>query len=277
MAKTFDPSRQQLGTLCKRGHEHSNTGLSLRWIKASGKSGDCVVCRKQDRTDRYSKDGEAIRMAAKRRYHENRERVQEVQRQYREKHEDELQAYRARWRAENAETIREKKRIYYQANADRLKKKQTLYYKRVRQKELVKRAAWRRQYPEKLREQYRLWIATPRGQEVRRAVGVRYRGRKAQQKGVVTVECKQAWLEVFRFCCPVCGDRMDCTPGSHHAKSLTWDHVIPISRGGRDDDSNLLPLCQSCNSKKSNRTYEEWLGRPINSYADLSERSGCGC
>lgn len=269
--------RQALGGLCKRIHEFQSTGKSLRWTRANGTLGDCVECRAEGRVARYAAERETAKKDATRWYHENREQAQAAQRQYRETHADELRAYQAQWRSENADVIREKKRAYYLQNKDLIKNRSRSAYWSNRQKALVKRAAWRRQHPEKLREQYRRWISTPQGQESRRAVGVRYRGRKAEQKGVVTVECKQAWLEVFRFCCPVCGDKMDCTPGSHHAKSLTWDHVIPISRGGRDDDSNLLPLCQSCNSRKGNRTYEEWLGRPINSYVDLSAQSGSGC
>lgn len=40
-------------------------------------------------------------------------------------------------------------------------------------------------------------------------------------------------------------------------KSLTLDHVIPKSRGGTNDWTNLATSCIKCNLKKANRTPEE--------------------
>lgn len=37
------------------------------------------------------------------------------------------------------------------------------------------------------------------------------------------------------------------------------DHVLPKSRGGTDDYSNLLCACMSCNRSKKDRTPEEWI------------------
>lgn len=41
--------------------------------------------------------------------------------------------------------------------------------------------------------------------------------------------------------------------------ATTVDHVIPRSRGGSDDDSNLLPACGPCNEGKRSRELLEWL------------------
>lgn len=40
-------------------------------------------------------------------------------------------------------------------------------------------------------------------------------------------------------------------------KQLTLDHVIPKSRGGRNEWTNLVTCCFKCNLKKGNRTPEE--------------------
>lgn len=41
-------------------------------------------------------------------------------------------------------------------------------------------------------------------------------------------------------------------------EDLTIDHIVPRSKGGTDDPSNLRVLCGYCNSQRCNRTDEEW-------------------
>lgn len=38
----------------------------------------------------------------------------------------------------------------------------------------------------------------------------------------------------------------------------TIDHVVPIARGGRDEPSNIVAACLSCNSSKCDRLIIEW-------------------
>lgn len=52
-------------------------------------------------------------------------------------------------------------------------------------------------------------------------------------------------------------DNYQCQYCGRTKSDLTIDHVIPRSRGGADTWENLVTACNSCNSKKGNRTPEE--------------------
>lgn len=40
---------------------------------------------------------------------------------------------------------------------------------------------------------------------------------------------------------------------------LHCDHMVPVSRGGSNDESNLVAACGSCNSSKGAKLLSEWL------------------
>ncbi|MFB7176861.1 HNH endonuclease signature motif containing protein [Streptomyces sp. NPDC056257] len=44
-------------------------------------------------------------------------------------------------------------------------------------------------------------------------------------------------------------------------QATSMDHVIPFARGGADDLSNLVPICDRCNRLKGDRTPVEWATR----------------
>jgi hypothetical protein len=47
------------------------------------------------------------------------------------------------------------------------------------------------------------------------------------------------------------------------AAAAVVDHVRPLSRGGAEHESNLVPACRSCNSSKGRRLLIEWLPEPV--------------
>lgn len=49
-----------------------------------------------------------------------------------------------------------------------------------------------------------------------------------------------------RFQCQYCGD-------GYPSEDLTFDHVVPRSRGGRTTWQNVVTACQTCNLRKGNR------------------------
>jgi len=58
-----------------------------------------------------------------------------------------------------------------------------------------------------------------------------------------------------RGVCQYCGDLFEY-------KELTYDHVVPRSRGGQTEWTNVVTCCTACNLKKGGRTPEE-AGMPL--------------
>lgn len=73
------------------------------------------------------------------------------------------------------------------------------------------------------------------------------RRERIQTQGVPFTEAEWVILCArYDHCCLACGER----------KPLSVDHVVPISRGGSSDISNVQPLCLDCNRRKNARTID---------------------
>lgn len=84
----------------------------------------------------------------------------------------------------------------------------------------------------------------------KRAALVRYRSRKANAEGNFTAAQFRELCEACNWRCAYCHERFD---------KLTPDHIHPISRGGSNDITNIIPACLSCNASKQDRTPLEYL------------------
>jgi len=58
----------------------------------------------------------------------------------------------------------------------------------------------------------------------------------------------------FRDLCNQYGNR--CLGCGRDDVQLTADHIVPVSKGGTSDISNIQPLCKSCNSSKHDKTID---------------------
>jgi 5-methylcytosine-specific restriction endonuclease McrA len=59
--------------------------------------------------------------------------------------------------------------------------------------------------------------------------------------------CRENVYRRDQYRCQYCGDEF-------HARDLTLDHVVPASKKGRKDWTNMVTACRSCNHRKANRT-----------------------
>jgi 5-methylcytosine-specific restriction endonuclease McrA len=83
----------------------------------------------------------------------------------------------------------------------------------------------------------------------RMAAKRRHRARKYGSGGRHTEAEWAALCELTGHRCARCKEK----------KPLSRDHIVPLSRGGSDDITNIQPLCRECNSKKCNREAINYL------------------
>jgi hypothetical protein len=137
----------------------------------------------------------------------------EARRKYQEEHRVRRSEYKRRWAEDNGKRVVASKRDHYERNRE----------------EVISRSRkWAENNPERVR------IAKANNRRKRRAA--KYAGR-----GNFTAQEFKELCEKYGNRCLRCGDT---------EAVLEADHVVPLTRGGSDDISNIQPLCGYCNRRK---------------------------
>lgn len=74
----------------------------------------------------------------------------------------------------------------------------------------------------------------------------------ARKRGVapVPVEGRDNYLDWTGGVCLYCDN-----------EATTWDHIVPVSSGGRTEPGNIAPACRSCNSRKHSMNVFDFVER----------------
>lgn len=99
-------------------------------------------------------------------------------------------------------------------------------------------------YRDANKEKIREWRRTHG--EVIRTNQQNYQAKKKGNGGRYTAREWRALCAWFGNVCVCCGESTD----------LSVDHIVPVSQGGRNDISNLQPLCMPCNTRKATQTID---------------------
>lgn len=160
-------------------------------------------------------------------YQENKEKVKARGRKWERNNPAKVSAKFRRWKSKNPDRISENGRRYRQENREKINESARGRYKKDPQRYISSVQEWQHNNPGKVA-----------------AIASRRRTRKTEAGGSYTAAEFKALCELYDNCCVCCGQE----------KPLTFDHVIPVSKGGSSDISNGQPMCRPCNSKKYNKT-----------------------
>ena len=190
----------------------------------------CTVCQESKSTSEFYRDASrsdgftsrcktCVKQYQHTRYHQNVEREREKARRYYREHTAQECARIRAWRKNNPEKMR--------ANREKKREWDLRYRQRNREKLVERKRIWSQANPEKVK-------------------AIRAK-RRAREKGAIGHFSAAEWLtlkERYGGECLCCGN---AEPGV----KLTVDHVMPLSRGGSNNITNIQPLCLPCNVSKA--------------------------
>ena len=169
----------------------------------------------------------------------------EYRRRYRLANRDVLNEKSRRYHEANRKQIAERRRCYREANPEKEKERNRRYNEANLERIAEFRLQWREVNKEKILEQSRRW--NDANSEKVNGYSRRRRARKVNAPGGGFTDA-----QFQELCTQAGGQCLAC--GEIHP--LTADHIVPLSKRGRDAIDNIQPLCQSCNSSKHTKTID---------------------
>ena len=110
--------------------------------------------------------------------------------------------------------------------------------------EKVRECKKRYRDPEKAKKHSKEYRKSEKGKATNQR---RHTNRRAREREIINTLTAQEWLDILEkhnYICAYCGTEFDCE------NLPTRDHIISISKGGNNTKENIIPACQSCNSRK---------------------------
>lgn len=232
----------------KCGVEKPETGFYRDSQKRDGLSSACKPCKD---------------VQGKRWTQQNRAKSNAVKARWQKRNPAKMNAAVKRWQAANPAKVRASYKKWATANPEKvgLWRKQNpelsreavkRSYRKHREATLARQRAARAANPERVaeiqrRSYERRYDKIIRKNEARRA---RLAGLPAELTATEWAET----LETFNRCCAYCLAPLG---------RVTKDHFRPIARGGGHTVDNVVPSCQSCNSRKGDDLIFDWVRRGV--------------
>lgn len=150
------------------------------------------------------------------------------------------------WREAHPDYGKEKARAWRAANPEKSRKSAMDSYR----KNIKNRKAARDANREAIRQRGKAWRRANLEKDAAKS-----RRRYARKRGAVGSHS----LAEFYFVCEMHSWQCAYCRCSLCKKTVTEDHVVPISKGGSDFIENMAPACLTCNVRKKDRPAQEFL------------------
>jgi len=127
------------------------------------------------------------------------------------------------------------------------------YYQKNRDKISIQTKQYRENNKEKEVKRHRKYRKSGKGKA---CIQRGHITRRIKEKEIINTLTSDEWLDILKeydYRCVYCGCNFD------ENTLPTRDHIIPISKGGNNTKENIVPACQSCNSKKNNKINIEFV------------------
>lgn len=212
---------------CSKCHKYLPATLK-HFRKKNRKPGElhswCRPCERKSQRAAYAKCPEKHRARSK---------------NYRQKNPGKVKASYARWIAKNWKKRRKSKQRYYVSHRKEALAYSRAYYYAHQEKQQAVSRAWKAAHRIETRLYAKLYLIIHREsqQPHRQAAETRRRARKRQ--AVINDFTAAQWKAMqiaYNHCCAYCGKR--------YKGKLTQDHITPLSKGGANTVSNIVPSRQ---------------------------------
>lgn len=206
----------------------------------------CRACVSLSKRAAYAADPGRLRTRQNTYYHNNKDRVSEINKASRER---------------RKESVSTAKKAHYELakHTPEFKARQRAYIDSTKAEKKAYDAEFRAKNAARLNEQKREWVAENKELSSEMKRSNKAKRRSAELAGDPTSEI-MAWRLAATKVCSWCG--MGCQDKYH------VDHVMPLSRGGSHRIANLCISCPSCNLRKNAKLPEEFA-------KSMAERHRC--
>jgi len=155
-----------------------------------------------------------------------------------------------------------------EANPDVVRERNRRYHAANRERRLADSRRWREENPERMNGLKQRWREANRGKESERhrryaeqnpeQTAERKRRYRARKLGALVHDVSDSVIWQLNpagpGCCNYCLTPLELS----ERKSWHIDHVVPLSRGGLHELSNLVIACAPCNLSKGPKLLSEW-------------------